>query len=41
VTALLHEGLGADVRIDYERVPELTRRRTGKVALVISSIEGS
>lgn len=39
VTALLHEGLGRDVKIDYERVSELTRRRTGKVALVISSIE--
>jgi phenylacetate-CoA ligase len=39
VTALLREGLGAGMEIDYERVPELTRRRTGKVALVISSIE--
>ena len=39
VTALLREGLGNEIRIDYERVAELTRRRTGKVALVISSIE--
>jgi phenylacetate-coenzyme A ligase PaaK-like adenylate-forming protein len=37
VTALLREKL-RDMTIDYERVNELERRRTGKVALVISSI---
>ena len=41
VTALLREGLGAGIEVDYERVSELERRRTGKVALVISSIENS
>jgi phenylacetate-CoA ligase len=39
VAALLREGLGAGMTIDFERVQELARRRTGKVALVISSIE--
>ncbi len=39
VTALLHEGLGAAMQIDYERVTELARRRTGKVALVLSTID--
>ncbi len=38
VTALLRERLGDAIQIDYERVAELERRRTGKVALVISSI---
>jgi len=39
VTALLREKFG-DMRIDYERVRELARRRSGKVALVISSLPG-
>jgi phenylacetate-coenzyme A ligase PaaK-like adenylate-forming protein len=37
VTALLREKF-ADLSIDYERVHELARRRSGKVALVISSL---
>ncbi len=41
VIALLREGLGDEIRIDLERVDELERRRTGKVALVISSIQES
>jgi phenylacetate-CoA ligase len=36
VTALLREKFGG-MTIDYERVRELTRRRSGKVALVMSS----
>jgi phenylacetate-CoA ligase len=39
VTARLRERLGDAIRIDYERVDELERRRTGKIALVISSIK--
>ncbi|HEX5133142.1 MAG TPA: hypothetical protein VFX92_11740 [Candidatus Krumholzibacteria bacterium] len=38
VTALLREKLGDGLAIEYERVAELERRRTGKVALVISTI---
>ena len=37
VTALLREKLG-DMTIDYERVDALSRRRSGKVELVISSL---
>jgi phenylacetate-CoA ligase len=38
VTEKLRDKLGADMRIDYERVDELTRRANGKIQLVISSI---
>jgi phenylacetate-CoA ligase len=41
VTALLREGLGEGVAITYERVAELERRRTGKVALVISTVDAA
>lgn len=37
VTALLRQKLG-DMTIDYERVSELSRRRSGKVELVISNL---
>lgn len=39
VEALLRKKLGEGMKIEFERVAELTRRRSGKVALVISSIE--
>lgn len=39
VEALLKKKLGEAVRIEFERVAELTRRKSGKVALVISSLE--
>jgi phenylacetate-CoA ligase len=38
IDALLREKLGAEMRIDYERVDELTRRASGKIQLVVSSI---
>lgn len=41
VEALLRKKLGADMNIEFERAAELVRRRSGKVALVISSIEGT
>jgi phenylacetate-CoA ligase len=41
VEALLKKKLGDAMRIEFERATELTRRRSGKVALVISSIEGT
>ena len=41
VEALLRKKLGEGMQIEFERVPELARRRSGKVALVISSIEGT
>jgi len=39
VTALLRKKLGDTLAIDYERADVLERRATGKVALVISSID--
>jgi phenylacetate-CoA ligase len=41
VEALLKKKLGASMKIEFERATELTRRRSGKVALVISSIEAT
>ena len=41
VEALLKKKLGDDMAIVFERAHELTRRRSGKVALVISSIEAT
>ncbi len=38
VTAKLRERLGENMRIEYERVDELSRRASGKIQLVISSI---
>jgi phenylacetate-CoA ligase len=38
VTAILRRKLG-DMTIDYERVTELSRRRSGKVELVVSTVE--
>jgi len=39
VEALLRKKLGDGMKIEFERVQELVRRRSGKVALVISSID--
>ena len=39
VEALLKKKLGETMKIEFERATELTRRRSGKVALVISSID--
>jgi phenylacetate-CoA ligase len=39
IEALLKKKLGGGMAIEFERVQELTRRRSGKVALVISSVE--
>lgn len=41
VEALLKKKLGEAMHIEFERVAELTRRKSGKVALVISSLEGT
>jgi phenylacetate-CoA ligase len=41
VEALLKKKLGSSMTIEFERATELTRRRSGKVALVISSIEAT
>ncbi len=41
VEALLKKKLGDAMQIEFEQASELTRRRSGKVALVISSIEGT
>lgn len=41
VEALLKKKLGDSMTIEFERATELTRRRSGKVALVISSIEAT
>ncbi|HXV14000.1 MAG TPA: hypothetical protein VEC56_07325 [Candidatus Krumholzibacteria bacterium] len=41
VEALLRKKLGPSMTIEFERARELTRRRSGKVALVISSIEAT
>ncbi|MCK4774223.1 MAG: hypothetical protein KAT30_05540, partial [Candidatus Krumholzibacteria bacterium] len=38
VTGKLRDKLGAEMRIEYERVDELIRKASGKVHLVISSI---
>jgi F0F1-type ATP synthase delta subunit len=39
IESLLRKKLGDEMAIEFERAAELTRRRSGKVALVISSIE--
>jgi len=39
VTALLRKELGNTIQIEYERASELERGRTGKIALVVSSVE--
>jgi len=41
VEALLQKKLGPGMHIEFERASELVRRRSGKVALVISSIEAT
>ena len=41
VEALLRKKLGDGMHIEFERASELVRRRSGKVALVISSIEAT
>ncbi len=41
VEALLKKKLGDAMQIEFERATELTRRRSGKVALVISSIDAT
>lgn len=41
VEALLKKKLGESMTIEFERATELARRRSGKVALVISSIEAT
>ncbi len=41
VEALLKKKLGESMAIEFERVAELERRRSGKVALVISSIDAT
>ena len=41
VEELLRKKLGAGMHIEFERARELVRRRSGKVALVISSIEAT
>jgi phenylacetate-CoA ligase len=38
VTELLQKKLGPSMRVDYERVDELIRRKSGKVHLVMSSL---
>jgi hypothetical protein len=39
VTELMRSKLGADMQIDYERADVLQRRPSGKIDLVISSLE--
>ncbi len=41
IEALLKKKLGDAMAIEFERATELTRRRSGKVALVISSLEAT
>jgi len=41
IKALLKKKLGESMTIEFERVTELERRRSGKVALVISSIDAT
>ncbi len=41
IESLLKKKLGDGMAIEFERTTELTRRRSGKVALVISSLEGT
>jgi phenylacetate-CoA ligase len=41
VEALLRKKLGDSMAIEFERVDELTRRRSGKVALVISGVDAT
>ena len=39
VTAMLRKRLGADMKVSYERVKELAKGPTGKVALVVSNVK--
>lgn len=41
IEALLKKKLGEAMKIEFERATELTRRRSGKVALVISSLDAT
>jgi phenylacetate-CoA ligase len=38
VTAMLRKRLGSEMEVTYERVAELTRKPSGKVALVVSNV---